>query len=155
VLLRMFEWCEATALGAVVRESLWMFPVIEAVHLLALGVLGGSLLLVDLRLLGLGLTGQTPADLLGYARPWLIFAVGVLVLTGGLLFLSEALKLYYSRSFWVKMITLPLALTFTFVVRNRWVRTGVDSPWRSRLTGALSLALWFTVAAAGRWIGYS
>ena len=65
MLLSFFEWCDATALGEAVRNSLWLFPAIEAVHLLGLCVLGGSLLVVDLRLLGLGLKRQTIAELAG------------------------------------------------------------------------------------------
>ena len=51
-LLPYFEWIEASALGNAIRQSLWLFPVIEAVHLLGLSVLGGSVLIVDLRMLG-------------------------------------------------------------------------------------------------------
>jgi hypothetical protein len=154
-LLPFFEWCESTALGLIVRESIWLFPVIEAVHLLGLCLLGGALLVVDLRLLGTGLTGTPVATLARQARPWLVTAVVVMTTTGLLLFLSESVKCYYNQAFWVKITTFPVALAFTFAVRQRVV--GVDGAGRAaeRLTGAASLALWFTVAAAGRWIGFS
>ena len=151
-----FRWCESSAIGRAVAESVWAFPILEAVHLLGLCVLGGALLVVDLRLLGVGLTGQPPARLARYARPWLIAALVVMVLTGVPLFLSEAIKAYYNTSFWVKMCTLPVALTFTFAVRERIARREDPAPGHlGRLVGAVSLALWFTVAAAGRWIGFS
>ena len=54
-LFPFFQWCEATSLGTAIRESTWAFAVIESVHLLALSVIGGAVLLVDLRLLGFGL----------------------------------------------------------------------------------------------------
>lgn len=149
-----FEWCEATWLGTVVRESIWLFPIIEAVHLVALCVLGGAILLVDLRLLGAGLTAQRPSVLADHVRPWLLGGLAVMLSTGVLLFLSEAIKCFYNQSFWVKMTTLPIAILFTFAVRNRLL-DGLDTSARSRLLGAVSIALWFTVAAAGRWIGYS
>ncbi len=154
-LLPFFEWCETTSLGLLVRESVWLFPVIESVHLLGLCMLGGALLVVDLRLLGTGLTGTPVAALARHARPWLRTAVVVMILTGVLLFLSESVKCYYSQAFWVKITTLPLALIFTFAIRQRVV--GVDGVSRlaERLTGASSLLLWFVVAAAGRWIGFS
>ena len=156
MLLPFFEWCEATLIGTAVRQSLWAFPVIEAVHLLGLCLLGGSLLIVDLRMLGLGLTRQAIAELARHVRPWLVASVVLMVLTGSLLFLSEAIKCYYNTAFWVKMTTLPVALVFTFAVRERVARNeALDTSARSRLIGAASLALWFTVAAAGRWIGYS
>lgn len=149
-----FEWCEATFLGTLVRESIWLFPIIEAVHLVALCVIGGSILLVDLRLLGAGLTGHRPSVLADHVRPWLLAGLTVMLTTGVLLFLSEAIKCFYNTSFWVKMATLPVAIVFTFAVKNRAL-DGLDTSARSRVLGAVSIALWFTVAAAGRWIGYS
>jgi len=154
--LWLFEWFEYTALGVVVRESVWMFPVIEAVHLLGLCLLGGTVLVVDLRMLGLGLRQQTISELARNLRPWLKGAVILLVVTGALLFLSEAVKCYYSQSFRVKMITLPVALIFTFTVRQRVAVRGVlEVSAKTRLVAAASMMLWFTVAAAGRWIGFS
>jgi len=154
--LPFFEWCEATWLGTAVRESIWAFPVIEAVHLLGLSLLGGSLLIVDLRMLGIGLTRQPIALLARDARPWLLAAIAVMILTGVPLFLSEAVKCYYSTPFRVKVIALPLALVYTFVVRERVAQQpALETSRRSRAAGAVSIALWLTVAAAGRWIGYS
>ena len=154
-LLPIFEWCESTGLGLVVRESVWLFPVVEAVHLLGLSLLGGALLLVDLRLLGTGLTGTPTALLARQVRPWLTVAVGLMVLTGVLLFLSEAVKCYYSQAFWVKITTLPLAIAFTYTVRQKVAETADTSRRAAALTGAASIAVWITVAAAGRWIGFS
>ena len=156
MLLPLFKWFEGTALGTMVRQSLWAFPVIEATHLLGLCLLGGSVLIVDLRMLGVGLKREGIADLAARARPWLIGGVAVMFLTGVPLFLSEAIKCYYNTSFWVKISTLPVALGFTFGVKGRVAADEtLDTSVRSRVVGALSLILWFTVAAAGRWIGYS
>ena len=151
-----FRWCESTLIGRAIADSVWAFPILEAVHLLGLCMLGGALLVVDLRLLGVGLTSQPVARLARYARPWLVASVIVMVLTGIPLFLSEAIKAYYNTSFWVKMCTRPVALAFTFAVRERVARrAAVDPGMTGRIVGAVSLALWFTVAAAGRWIGFS
>ncbi len=155
-----FRWCEATAIGQAVARSVWAFPILEAVHLIGLCLLGGALLVVDLRLLGVGLTSQPVARLARHARPWLIGSLVVMVATGVPLFLSEAIKAYYNTSFWVKMCTLPVALAFTFLVRERVARREPADPHdpgpvTDRAVGAVSLALWFTVAAAGRWIGFS
>lgn len=154
--LWLFEWFEYTAPGIIVRESVWMFPVIEAVHLLGLCLLGGVVITVDLRMLGLGLRKQTINELATNLRPWLIGAVVLLLVTGTLLFLSEAVKCYYNTSFWVKIISLPIALIFTFLVREHVaVNGGMDPSTKTRLVAAGSMLLWFTVAAAGRWIGFS
>lgn len=156
MMLPLFEWFEASALGDTVRTSLWLFPVLEAIHLLGLCLLGGALLVVDLRMLGLGLTSQRIAALARDARPWLVAGITVMILTGVPLFLSEAIKCYYNQSFWVKILTLPVALLFTFAVRQRLAMDeGLDTSARSRVLALASLGLWFTVAAAGRWIGFS
>jgi hypothetical protein len=156
LLFTFFEWCENTAIGTAVRNSIWAFPVIEAIHLLGLCLLGGAVLLVDLRLLGVGLKRQSSANLVQQVRPWMVGAIAIMLTTGTLLFLSEAVKCYYNTSFWVKMTALPLALLFTFTVRDRIaLNEKLDSSARLRLAGAVSIGLWFTVAAAGRWIGFS
>ena len=156
MLFPFFQWCEASWLGQLVRESVWLFPAIEAVHLLGLCLLGGALLVVDLRLMGFGLRNQPVALIARSARPWLIAGVAVLLITGVLLFMSEAVKCFYNPSFRVMITTLPFALLFTFAVRERVAsREGSVTSWKSRLIATVSLMLWFTVAMAGRWIGFS
>ena len=156
MLLPFFEWCETLWLGRAVVGSLWLFPVIEAVHLLALSVLGGAVLIVDLRMLGFGLKNRSTEELWREARPWMIGALAGLIATGIPLFLSEPTKCYYSDAFWVKMTTLPIALIFAFTIRAHVTRDSVgNTARRQALVGALSIALWVTVAAAGRWIGFS
>jgi hypothetical protein len=164
MLLPFFEWCETLWLGRAVVGSLWLFPVIEAVHLLGLSMLGGAILVVDLRMLGLGLKHRSVVELAREARPWLVGALVVMIATGVPLFLSEPTKCYYSPAFWVKMYTLAIALTYTFTIRSRvTTRESTDTSEkavrntarRQMLAGALSIALWVTVAAAGRWIGFS
>lgn len=155
-MLPFFEWCDASWLGTTVRDSLWAFPVLESIHLLGLSLLGGSLLIVDLRMLGLGLIRQPIAAIAEDARPWLLRALGVMALTGVPLFFSEAVKCYWNPSFRVKMVALPLALAYTFLVKQRVARAAtLDTTARTRLAALGSITIWFTVAAAGRWIGFS
>jgi hypothetical protein len=127
VLLPFFEWCEATMIGRAIRESLWMFPVLEAVHLVGLSLLGGALLVVDFRLLGVGLRDATIAELNRQARPWLLAAIAVMLATGIPLFLSEAIKCYYNTAFWVKISTLPFAIAFTLAVKGRFARAATTT----------------------------
>src|SRR5262245_59736569 len=114
MLLPFFQWCETVWLGRAVVGSLWLFPVIESVHLLALSVLGGAILVVDMRMLGLGLKHRSVAELASSARPFLLGSVAVMIATGVPLFLAEPTKCYYSPAFWVKMSTLAIALLYTF-----------------------------------------
>lgn len=157
MLLPFFEWCDATTVGSAIRTSSWAFAVIESVHLLGLSVIGGAVLLVDLRLLGFGLRDQPISGVARAAFPWLVGSLVVMLLTGIALFLSEALKCYDSPPFWVKMSCLALAMLFTFTVRRsvtmadeRRVR-----PVSYKLVALVSLTLWFGVGASGRWIGFS
>lgn len=155
-LLATFQWLEDTAIGAAIRESLWLFPVIEAVHLLALALLGGTILLVDLRLLGLGLRSEAVASLAHSTRPWLVGALLTMVATGVPMFLSEAIKCYYSPPFWYKMGFLLVATIYTFTVRSKVTRANPDrlGPVWGRLAAVVSMGLWFCVGFSGRWIAF-
>ena len=156
-LLPFFEWCENTAVGEAIRLSRWLFPVIESFHLLALALIGGAVLVVDLRLLGLGLRRQPVAQLARDAQPWLVGGLVLMVASGILLFTSEAIKCYYNAAFWTKMTFLLPAMVFTFTVRRK-VAAAEEArvrPLWSRLVALVSLTLWSVVGAAGRWIGFS
>jgi hypothetical protein len=156
-LLPYFQWCYQSAVGEGIRESIWLFPVIEAFHLVGLGFVVGAVLMVDLRLLGAGLIKQPVAELSAAVQPWLLGSLAVMIVSGTLLFLSEATKAYYSFPFWVKMTSLLLALLFTFTIRRRIAQSGVstDRPRLGRAIALISLSLWFGVAWGGRWIGFS
>jgi uncharacterized membrane protein YhdT len=155
--LSFFEWCEHGRIGTGIRNSTWMFPTIEAVHLIGLGFVAGAVLVVDLRLLGFGLVRQPADQLAEDAEPWLIGSVALMILTGTLLFLSEATKCYYSWPFWVKMACLLSVLVFTFTVRRYVIRTkrDVSHPLLGKIVALVSLALWFGVGWGGRWIGFN
>ena len=156
-LLTFFQWCEASGIGETIRKSSWLFPVIEAIHLLGLGVIGGAVLVVDLRLLGLGLKRQSAAQLTRDAQPWLVGSLVLMIITGGLLFLSEAIKCYYHDAFWFKMSCLFLAIVFTFTIQRK-VTMGDEtrvSPIWSKVVAVVSVLLWAGVGIGGRWIGFS
>ena len=156
-LLPFFQWCEASLVGEAIRQSPWAFAVIESIHLLALAVIGGAVLVVDLRMLGLGLRRQPIAAVAREAQPWMIGSLVVMIVSGVALFLSESIKCYYSRMFWVKMTCLALAILFTFTIRRKVTRLDemrVRPVW-FKVVALVSLCLWFGVGASGRWIGFS
>lgn len=152
----LFVWANDTAIGSGIRDSLWLFPVIEVFHLLGMAVLGGAVLLVDLRLLGLGLTGVPVPRLAAAAAPWRTASLVVAAVSGVLLFVSEATKCYGNPAFWLKMACLVLALLFTGFVRTRWTRDAPTAPSAasSRAVALISLSLWLGVGVAGRGIGF-
>jgi len=156
-LLSFFQWCESSAIGTAIKTSNWAFAVIESAHLLGLALIGGILLIVNLRLHGFGLRRYPLAELAVDVQPWFIGSLTLMLLTGFGLFLSEAVKCYYSQPFWVKMASLGLAIVFTLTVQRSAV-LDVESesrPQFRRLVAIVSLLLWFSVGAAGRWIGFS
>ena len=156
-LLPFFQWCENSAVGEAIRSSSWLFPVIESFHLLGLAVIGGAVLVVDLRLFGFGLRRQPVAQLARDTQRWLIGSLMVMLITGILLFTSEAIKCYYHAAFWFKMTSLFLVIVFTFTVRRKVAaadETRVGPLW-GKLVALVSVTLWYVVGAAGRWIGFS
>jgi len=152
-----FTWCEASFIGEGIRDSSWLFPVIESLHLLGLAVIGGSVLAVNLSLLGLGLGHRSAAQVWHDALPWFIGSLAVMLGSGFLLFTSEAVKLYYHEAFWVKMSALLASLAFTATVLRRTALAGAErvSTLRRRTVGLVSLLLWSLVGGGGRRIGFS
>jgi hypothetical protein len=133
-----------------------MFPIIECFHLLALSLLGGAVLVVDLRLLGLGLKEQSTADIARKAQPWLNLALFTIIATGIPMFLSEAVKCFYSPPFWYKIGTLIVATAFAYTLRRKvaLAEPARVGPIWGRVTALASMGLWFGVAFAGRWIAF-
>jgi hypothetical protein len=156
-LLPFIDWVASSPLSKAISTSTWAFAVIESIHLLALSVIGGAVLIVDLKLLGYGIRVQTLAEVARDAQKWFIGSWTVMIVTGLLLFWSEPQKLYYSTPFAVKMTCLLLGTIFALTVRRRVALAGEGrvSPLVMKLVAIVSLSLWFGVGAGGRWIGFS
>ena len=144
------QWSEATPLGKMIRNSEYAFPMVEFVHLAALAVIGGAVLIVDMRMLGLGLKKTSVAQLAKDAQPYLTGSLVVMLVTGIALYTSEATKCYASLAFWIKMASLLLAMIFTYTIKTRVAA----ADHANKLVGAISILLWFGVAWGGRWIGF-
>ncbi len=156
LLWELAQWSEKTALGTAIRNSEYAFPIIEFFHLAALAVIGGSVLIVDMRLLGLGLKKTPVAQLAKDAQPYVTGSLIVMLITGISLYTSEATKCYGSAAFWIKMVALILAMLYTYTIKKR-VTAGDEktvSLGTGKLVGAVSIVLWFGVAWGGRWIGF-
>jgi hypothetical protein len=155
-LLDLFTWIDQSRLGEAIRDSSWVFAFIEVFHLLGLTLLLGSVVIVNARLLGLGLTGETPAQVADDAMPWMLVGLGVMVTSGACLFVSEALKCYNNPPFFVKMGMLLAALAFTFTIHRRLTHADerTSSPLWRKLGACLALFLWFGVGLAGRAIAF-
>lgn len=154
-MLPVFQWFEESALGVAVRESVWAFAAIESIHLLALAAMGGAILLVDLRALNLVMRHRSVSELARETQTLVTGSLIVLIVTGVALFASEGVKCYYSTPFWVKMWTLIAASLYTYTIRRRTVMSPGPGGGLQTMVSLGSIALWFVVAAAGRWIGFS
>ncbi len=153
-IIELFYFFEDSFIGQYIRGSTWLFPVIESFHLLGLAVLGGSVVIGDFRLMGFILKTESTSYVVKQTRTWFKLGFCLLVLTGVPLFLSEAVKCYYSRAFWIKMICLTIGIAFTFFIRNPLVLK-IEEGKLISLLGLSSFLLWTVVAASGRWIGFS
>jgi hypothetical protein len=116
-----FQWCDGAWVANAIRNSRVAFPIIENIHLFALTVLLGSVVVLSLRQFNLALTGQSVAEVAAHLKPWNRLGLVVILVSGILLFLSEAMKCYSTTSFRVKMIFLFFALIFQFTIYNRLV----------------------------------
>jgi hypothetical protein len=152
------QWFIALAhspLGHLMQTSKWGFALVETVHLIALAVLGGSVLLVDLRLLGIALKRESAPDISRDLSRLLLASLVLMILSGIAMLSEEAQKCYYSPAFRWKMALLAAAVLFYFTLHRRaLLRTGKGIPtlW-SRAAAILSLSLWLGVGVAGRAIG--
>ncbi|HEY7449341.1 MAG TPA: DUF6644 family protein [Vicinamibacterales bacterium] len=154
-MLSFFQMLNDLTLSATIRESIWISPVVNVLHLLALVVFAGAVLIVDLRLLGRGAREQPLARVAGDAQPWLIAGFLGLLVTGIPQLISNAMREYYSAFFWFKMEVMVVALIYTFTLRRKVTladeaRVG---PFWSKVTGLVSIALWALVAIPARLIG--
>lgn len=150
-----------SAIGTFVAENAVAFPWIEVAHVLSIVVVFGSILLVDLRLMGVAGRDYPPLSLSRTILPitWTAFIMAVI--TGGLMFASNPYGYYDNTAFRAKMLLLVLAglnmLMFHLVtMRGGRVNDGpAPLPGGARLAGLLSMAIWLAVIACGRWIGFT
>ena len=155
MLLPFFQWLNNLPVSGAIGASTLIFPVVQSIHLVFLALLAGGLLMVDLRLMGMGLTSQPLAKVARDARPWVFWGLVGLLVTGTPQLMQNAVKEYYSEFFWIKMWVLPVALIHHFTLRHRITvaAEGRVSPLVSKFSGAASLLLWATVAVSSRFIG--
>ncbi len=152
-------WLEATAAATAMRQSLWLYPIVEILHIIGFVVLVGSAAMFDLRLLGL--SRQLPVT--GMERhllPWARASVLLIVPTGALMFVAHATEFAGNPAFRLKLLFLVLAALNAALFHLRpfrrvaeWDR-GARAPLAARFAAGLSLMLWTGVIACGRLLAY-
>jgi len=151
---------EATGLGVMMRESLWAFPIVETVHIAALAIVVGSLVVLDLRLLGL--SRRVPLGwLAAHVLPWTLGTFALVVLSGLTMFTAYATDYLGSRLFMLKMgLILAAGVNAAILHLGAMQRSGVwdtdaGPPARVRVAAAASILLWIGVIACGRLLAYT
>lgn len=159
-LLQFCIWLQHTRVGTAVRVSPWLFPTIESFHIVGLAFVIGAISRLDARLVGL-YPRSSVTEVATSAMPWARGGFVLAVVTGTLLFSSEAEGLYTNRAFRLKLLMLLLigvnAAIFELLTRrniDRW-DVGTATPVAAKMTGVVSFTLWLCVVVAGRWIAYA
>jgi hypothetical protein len=150
---------EHSWLGVLARESVWLYATANVLHILALTVFAASVAMMDARLLG-AFREIAPGPFVNRVRVVAIAAFMAMILTGSVLFAAEATHVSVNPVFRIKLLLIAAALTNALVfelagkARLNGIPAGTSTPALARASAAISLVLWFSVAAAGRLIAY-
>ncbi len=160
-LLALCEWLAATPWSVALHESIYVYPVIESVHVLTLCLFLGLAVMLDLRLLGVAMPQTPVSQLTDRLLPWTVAGFAVMVISGALLFYGIPVRTYQNIFFRIKVALLILSGLNAFVFHRGIYRkvahwdTAAVPPRRARLAGGFSLLFWAGVVVAGRMIAYN
>jgi hypothetical protein len=162
--MTLFDLCQRiqdSAFATALLESQYMWLLVESAHVLGLSLSVGLIIVTDLRLIGRFRRNEPVSEVLEQLRPWLLVGFAVMFLTGGLLFVSEAAKVFASPWFKLKMLFLLLAgvnAAWFEVKLGRKLDAWNDAailPIGARIAGWTSLGCWTAVIVFGRWVAYA
>jgi len=154
-------WLENTSVGTAIRQSTWLFPAIETLHVLATVMVVGSVTMLDLRLLNVAWRDRSIREVHEDVLPWTWSSFAVAAIAGSLLFSSSATKYYHNLPFRMKMVLLVLiAINAAFFETRTYRRIGNSNDeaqisFGAKIAGAVGIVLWIAVVACGRWIGFT
>lgn len=159
--IELAQTVEDSAFAATLRESAYIYPLMEGTHVLSLALAVGIILWFDLRLVGLILRGEPVKAMYASLRPWLFLGFTLMIVTGVVLLLTRPAHILANTLFQIKLGLLVLCLVNIMVYHFVIDRSSPDSadgsmpPTAARVAGGLSLLLWFSVIAVGRFMAYS
>jgi Family of unknown function (DUF6644) len=154
-LLPFFKWTDSTWLAETMRGSRLYFPIVETFHLLALTLLFGAILMLNLRLCRLVMKDLPVQQVASDLSPWLLWSLVIILVSGFMLFSSEAMKCYASVPFQAKMLFLFTAMIYHFTIYRRVTNTDREpKPASGATVAVISVVLWLGVGLAGRGIGF-
>ena len=155
------DWLQKTSLAVHIRDSLLLFPLLESAHVIGLAMVVGTVVIIDLRLLGLATMHRSFQRLAYETLPWTIGAFTLTAVTGVLMFTTNATVYFYNGYFRAKVALIVLAalnaLVFELTTRRRVVQWDLEAvpPRGARAAAVVSLAIWIGVIVAGRMIGFT
>ena len=161
VIVQAAEWLEATWLSTAIRESIWVYPIVESVHVLTIAVFLGLTAAMDARLLGAALRETPVGVVMARLLPWIRAGFAVMIVTGLLLFAGTPVRFTTNVFFQIKLALLALAGLNVWLFHHRLFPTvqewgaAASPPRHARLAGAASLVLWTLALATGRLIAYN
>jgi cytochrome bd-type quinol oxidase subunit 2 len=156
-----FDWLQGIPIAVAMRENDILFPWIESFHVLAIVLVVGTILIVDLRLIGVASRNRALTLVLREVLPYTWIAFAVAAVTGSLLFASNATKYAHNVFFQAKMMLLLIAacnMAIFHLMRAHEYANGHRAEYTAlaaRTAGTLSLVIWVTLVACGRWIGFT
>jgi len=159
--LEVCRWLEGTRGSVALHESIWVYPIVESVHVLTLCVFLGMTVMIDLRLLGASFRATAVSQVYRRLAPWMVSGFAVMVVSGALLFYAAPVKTYLNIFFRLKMGFLLMAglnvAVFHFLTSRTMPRWDLEEhlPLPAKLAGGVSLALWAAIAVCGRMIAYN
>ncbi|MEO6153639.1 MAG: DUF6644 family protein [Croceibacterium sp.] len=157
----IWESIEYSSLGTTIAESTWMFPTIETIHVIALVTVLGTIMIVDLRLIGVASRDVAVTQLSKDTLPWTWAAFALAAITGSLLFVSKATSYVNNPFFLWKLFMMSLAginmMYFNFITSRTVDHWDLDPsiPFAAKVAGGLSLFFWLLVVFFGRAIGFT
>lgn len=155
-LLFLFRWLEQTSFSAMMRESQWGFASVETVHLLALAALGGAIILLDLRLLGVRFGDRPAAQVAHELAPIFFISLALMIISGATLVAGDPLRYYYNDAFRWKIVAFSIAVLVHVLVRWKTLPAQKNNQTTilAKISAIFSLSLWTIVGLAGRAIGF-
>jgi hypothetical protein len=155
------DWLQKTSLAISIRDSLLLFPLLESAHVVGLAIVVGTVVIIDLRLLGLATTHRSFSRLGADTLPWTLGGFALAAITGGLMFTTNAAVYFHNTWFRAKVLMMALAainaIAFELTARRKigeWDLARAAPP-AARVIATLSLVIWIGVLVAGRMIGFT
>lgn len=151
---------ETSEFGAFIRQSAWIYPTANIVHVLAIALFAGAIAVMDVRLMG-GLPGSDPARVVRGTRRAAVLTLIIVLASGGILFTAEASHVALNGIFQLKMALVTFGIVHALFIGNRAVRAldslGPQAPMPdfARIAAAISMLTWLGVVGLGRFIAYN